>query len=277
MEQNENFLKKLWRYLNFIWALPLLGIILVSVFNLDFSSLGTFGDFVAGTTVPLLTFVSFLAVVGTLRMQKDQLEMQRQELQNSIEEMQATREEIKEQGKTMAIQRFESTFFNMVNLHNEIVKTIIDKSSSSGNIIGRAVFPIIFNLFKNKYNDLLRNGSLNGAHEIERVRQAYNEFFVNREFQLGHYFRNLYRIIKFIDEATLSDEEKRNYIGIIKAQLSSYELAILLYNGLSENGENFLPLMRKHNLLDNLNPKLLILFDTHYNLYKNKVNEEVLL
>ena len=252
---------------------------MVYVFKIDFSVLGPFGDFASGTTVPLLTFVSFLAVVATLRMQKDQLEMQKKEIQNSIVEMQETRKEMQEQSKTLSIQRFESTFFNMVNLHNEIVKTLSEKNhfaEETGELyfVGRQIFPSAFNEFRYIHNELLTSGNLTGATEIERIQQVYHQFFENRESQLGHYFRNLYRILKFIDEAPLMDGEKRTYVGIIKAQLSSYELALLLYNGLSNQGNKFLPLMQKYNLLDNLNQSLLIMCDTHYQIYKTYGKED---
>jgi hypothetical protein len=260
-------LETLWMCLKFVWVIPLLGIILVFGADIKFNELGPFGDFIAGTTVPLLTLVSFLAIVVTLRMQKEQLEMQRQELQNSIEEMRATRREFEEQNKTMAIQRFETTFFNMVNLHNEIVKSMV-VNEGYGEIGGRKVFSALCRVLSDEYSLLLHTHRFNGKPEIERIRMAYNEFFESRESILGHYFRNLYRIVKFVDEFDrLSFKEKKTYIGIIKAQLSSDELVLLFYNSLSTQGTKFLPLIRKYNLLDNLNQQSLILA-SHYKVFQ---------
>jgi hypothetical protein len=67
----------------------------------------------------------------------------------------------------------------------------------------------------------------------------------------------MYRIVKFINESENSEAEKSNYVGILKAQLSSYELVLLLYNGLSDHGEKFYKLIRQYNLLDNINIDLL--------------------
>ena len=47
---------------------------------------------------------------------------------------------------------------------------------------------------------------------------------------LDHYFRHLYRIFKYIDDAdknTISDEDKYEYAGIVRATLSQYELIML--------------------------------------------------
>lgn len=50
----------------------------------------------------------------------------------------------------------------------------------------------------------------------------------------GHYFRNLYQILKIIDNHQASEEEKKKYSNILRAQLSSSELAILMINYLND-------------------------------------------
>ncbi|MBK8344630.1 MAG: hypothetical protein IPL12_15845 [Bacteroidetes bacterium] len=42
---------------------------------------------------------------------------------------------------------------------------------------------------------------------------------------MGHYFRNLYHIIKYIDNSNI--ENKRTYTNFVRAQLSSHELALI--------------------------------------------------
>lgn len=90
MKDNNRFLykefNKLWWILGFIWILPAAGIIFVLVINIDFSSLGPFGDFIAGTTVPLLTFISFLAIVITLKLQREQIDNQRRDFQEQLKQ-----------------------------------------------------------------------------------------------------------------------------------------------------------------------------------------------
>jgi Putative phage abortive infection protein len=250
----------------------LAGIILVKEAKVDFTTLGPFGDFLAGSTVPIFTLVSFIGLILTLRMQKQQLEMQRKELQNSILEMQETRREIKEQGQTMALQRFESTFFNMLSLHNEIIKSLSARDLINAGGVAkteRAVFPYMLEYLKRKHSSFVVNNKIQNQPPIFQIRTAYEEVFKVYEAQLGHYFRNLYRIVKFVDEAQIDEKEKNTYIGIIKAQLSSYELTMLLYNALSEHGINFLPLMRKYNLLDNINKELSNITGQDYELYKD--------
>ena len=54
-------------------------------------------------------------------MQHEELGLQRKELAQTNEELAAQREEFAAQTKTMKIQRFENTLFNMLSLQHDIV------------------------------------------------------------------------------------------------------------------------------------------------------------
>ncbi|MEG0890017.1 MAG: putative phage abortive infection protein [Bacteroides sp.] len=85
-----------------------------------------------------------------------------------------------------------------------------------------------------------------------------------------HYFRHLYRIVKFVDESPLlagGFDDKYQYVSMVRAQLSRHELVWLFYNGLSNNGKDkFKPLIEKYSLLKNLRIRLLAAKE-HKNLY----------
>lgn len=262
-------LKTLWKLLNLAWILPLFGIILVNLGNINFDKLGPFGDFIAGSTVPILTFVSFLAIVITLTMQKEQLEMQREELRNSIDEMQATRKEFEEQNKTLSKQRFDNTYFQMISLHNNIVSSLYFNGQNPKT--GRSALPRYYHELKSQYQILQMQQEFNGKDEISRIRMTFAKFLEKYEGELGHYFRNLHHTLKFLDESDIDDKE--TYIGIIKAQLSSHEQALILYYSLTILAYDFLMLIKKYNLLQNLNPNTLIL-DTHFEeVYKEMIED----
>lgn len=87
-------LKTLWLLLILILIFPPVGYFLVRQVGWSFDDLGPSGNFIAGTTVPILTFISFLALVITLRVQMQQLKLQSEEVKASIEEIKATREDI---------------------------------------------------------------------------------------------------------------------------------------------------------------------------------------
>ncbi|ULM98821.1 hypothetical protein L8956_09100 [Peribacillus frigoritolerans] len=94
---------------------PVLGWILVKEKGVEFGDLGTFGDFLGGSTVPLLTFITILLLIRTIRIQSNQLDVQKDEFTLLREEMASTKEALQEQGKTAKIQRFENSFFIQIN------------------------------------------------------------------------------------------------------------------------------------------------------------------
>lgn len=56
---------------------------------------------------------------------------------------------------------------------------------------------------------------------------------------LGHYYRHLFHTVKFIvnyDETLVSKQQKKNYLRLLRAQLSNHEQALLFYNWLSNYG-----------------------------------------
>lgn len=76
---------------------------------------------------------------------------------------------------------------------------------------------------------------------------------------LDHYFRYLYRIMKFIDEYEYLDKNERyKYMGILRATLSPYELVFLFYNDLSKYGnEKVKPLIERYSIFKSLRKELL--------------------
>ncbi|WP_180802935.1 putative phage abortive infection protein, partial [Vibrio parahaemolyticus] len=75
------------------------------------------------------------------------------------------------------------------------------------------------------------------------------EFWSVHDSELGHYFRFLYNIIKFLDE---SEHDAELYIKLLRAQLSDQELLILFYNSLTTQGQSFKKYIYKYHLLDNM-------------------------
>ncbi len=85
--------------------------------------------------------------------------------------------------------------------------------------------------------------------------EVYKILFRQLDTHLGHYYRNLYRIIKMIDEQKFSDDDRENYeikyfyTSIVRSQLSDYEIEWLFFNGLFDYGKKFKPLIQEYTLL----------------------------
>lgn len=239
---------------------------------------GTFGD-MFGSINALYSGLAFAGIIFTILLQKKELKLQREELSD-------TRKEFEIQNKTLRLQRFENTFFSLLTLHHQIVdsididiekvqsitglmriKDVIEKGPSFDRITlkGRDVFK---EMYEKMVSELRGKESLNAD---------YLSFYEKVQTDFGHYFRNLYRIIKLVDETEFhshlelgtsseatkyidlleytipNHNTKYKYTSMVRAQLSDYELLWLFYNCLSENGiEKFKAYIEKYSLLKNL-------------------------
>ena len=90
---------------------------------------------------------------------------------------------------------------------------------------GREAIRHLAGKFRNKYTE-----SEHKESEGERIRDAYNEFHHTFQPHIGHYFRNLYQILRFINDSPSEVEDKKLYGRLVRAQLSSDELFLLFYN-----------------------------------------------
>jgi hypothetical protein len=225
---------------------------------------GTFGD-MFGAVNALFSGLAFASLIYTVWMQRQELSLQRQELELTRVELRGQKEEMKLQNKTFAMQRFENTFFELLRVHGQIVEAIDLQSTSRPTTKGRDCFKVFFSRFSDQFDRKLLTDQSELTLEI--CRSTYATFYQKYQHEIGHYFRHLYHIIKFVKESEIV--EKRQYTNFVRAQLSSYELAMLFYNGVSILGaEKFKPLIEEFALLKNLPTGLLIQPKTHPAFYR---------
>lgn len=99
----------------------------------------------------------------------------------------------------------------------------------------------------------------------------YEKYYGGHQFRLGHYFRHLFQSYKYLDNTPWLDIERRYVYGkMLRAQLSTYEQALLLVNSLSSIGMKWELSPEMSN--DNKNQQRLI---TKYNLIKNLPGEQL--
>lgn len=230
---------------------------------------GTFGDFVGGSLNPIFAFLGLIALLLTIILQS-------KELQNSTNELARSTSALKKQGELLDKQNFENTFFQMVKLHNDIINAIDLRKRSNNELLaqGRDCFKKFYERFQYKYS--VSSKDLSSEGDLTIIEDSYTKFFNEKQHEIGHYFRNLYVIFKFIDESNI--EDKKQYTRIIRAQLSTYEQALLFYNCLHSIGNRkFKPLIEKYELLENLDLDLLIQREKHISLYeKNAYGDQTI-
>ncbi len=225
---------------------------------------GTFGD-MFGAVNSLFSGLAFIGVIFAVLLQKKELELQRKELNLTREEIKGQKEQLKAQNETFQLQNFENTFFQLIRLHNNIVNDL-DTGSSSKPIRGRDCFEHCYNrILKTIFSRQKKVSSVTNKHVLD---ESYRRFFIKTQQEFGHYFRNIYSIMKFIDNSNI--ENKKHYFDILKSLLSTYESTILFYHSLSiYMPSEFKKLFQKYSIIDFVDTTKLLDKD-HIDLFLDK-------
>ena len=195
------------------------------------------GDFYGGFAGPLLTFLTFVGLLFTINLQ--------------LEESAESKKRNETQERSIHKQNFEMTFFQMLDIHTSIIADLHWKDAAGRVLNGRSCF-------EGYRDELFRLNSNNpqALPERQHLVYIYTIFWNTYRQALGHYFRYLYNLIRFVDST--DDIDKQRYIRIVRAQISDYELVIIFYNCLTARGEKLKGYVEKYTLLDNLAPELLL-------------------
>ncbi|MDP5291865.1 putative phage abortive infection protein [Oceanimonas sp. CHS3-5] len=222
---------------------------------------GVFGDFLGGVLNPILTFFTLFGLIVTIIIQRQELRLARNEYEKTADAL-----------STSAI---ETTFFNIIDLHHNIVDNLkVDLEELSDKAEAQKVIKgISSSILKAQIGASFASKSLKAqgrpvfeeilnylsieAKSPEESLERYKYIQNNHNHILGHYFRNLYQALKVIhnyDEEKLQPEEKRKYTSILRAQLSTKELALLFMNcieGVADSGQ-FKNLLIEFQMLEHL-------------------------
>lgn len=220
--------------------------------KLDFRNTGQIGDTIGGIMGPFVAIAAAILTFLAFWVQFKANEQQR---------------------KDIALERFESNLFQLIQVQEEITNNLQFSACDgndklhNANIPGRQVFRAIYEEKTRPFWGVKEGIAKKGITSYEEDKDIG---------ALDHYFRHLYRVFKYIDEAPIfeNDEKKKyDYTCIMRASLSQYELIMLFYNCLSSNGrEKFKPLIEKYAIFNNLRVELLAT-DSDKELYASKFQD----
>ncbi|AZA74767.1 putative phage abortive infection protein [Chryseobacterium indoltheticum] len=189
---------------------------------------GVFGD-MFGASNALFTGLSFVFLIITILLQRQDINDQQKELDR--------------QNKVMSTQNFETTFFNMINVHHEIVNSMQLTHNSTTVEKARGVFLYLFSVIYEKLDSEGNNFS-----------RVYLRYYLPLNYHLDHYYSNLYEIIKYIDESDiLTFNLKERYTSILRSQLSEHEKLMIFYRILYYKDSYFKVLLERYDILKNYN------------------------
>ena len=197
------------------------------------SNRGLFGDSWGGVNA-IASALAFAGVIVTLYLQNRDLNLQR-------EEMKLQREEFARENETFKYQRFENLFYNMLNLQQKIVEglryeyddeeyvtvplerggMVKDKRLKRQTVLGRDVFRYLFVdvpiTVLDQNNDPV---FINGYRKYLNLKGYANYESTLVPTCFDHYFRYLYKIVKFVDSQGFGFEERYKYISLCVQSLA---------------------------------------------------------
>lgn len=221
----------------------------------SFELFGSIGEYIGGVVGSFWALAGVILFYEALRFQRDELELQRAELKYQRSEiMEQTRQYII-QNQVLLTRKLETTFFQLLSLHNEIVSSIsissaeFRKYSHNGDKTAKGRY--CFHFYYERFGKIVRdNFDLTGVAASDKegledvLKESYRHLFQKFQEDLGHYFRNLFNLLTFVHKSKLHN--KKFYINLIRSQLSNYELLLLFYHSLSDYGVRLKPLLEKY-------------------------------
>jgi hypothetical protein len=168
---------------------------------------------------------------------------------------------IKQNENLTHVQSAENNILKQIEFHYKILERIeVNKKDA---------FRIMYENLKGNYGfEKGKSSTIEG-----KISVAFTKLYGEYGYLLGHYYRNLYRIVKNIsdiDETKIIGFDKKYYAKLVRAQLSEYEIILLFYNCIWVNDEDeFKTLIENYEFLEGINYSKL--FDRgHYKLYSEK-------
>lgn len=233
----------------------------------DPESWGQFGDFLGGLLNPVVGTITIVLLVRTLlsqeqaiRLQTEELTLARADFQQQLTETRLSTQALADQHQAIVRQSFEQAFFAWLQSYREFVTSL-----NAGQLQG---FQVLHHMAKGFASQRLEHVPdfprwatfhISGSplrstlqQRYETAQQGYEASYKSNHAILGPLLRSLYRLIDWIDKSPIHVNDKWHYVAIVRSQLTWPEMMIVAFNGTTERGQNFVPLIEKYALLDNL-------------------------
>jgi len=214
----------------------------------DTEDFGQFGDFIGGTLNPILAFLSFMALLYTIKIQTDELKLSREELEATRSELKESRiaqqeqsESLKLQNEATKLQMFENTFFQLLEEHNQLLNIILENNNKS------------FVRFSYIISDDIWEGKREyGFYPINKVLNDFKN--MNEEDnKIKKYFMILYQLLRFIDNQSIKNKiDGKEYTNILRALIDVSILEVLAINCISHNFVQYKNYIEKYALFEHL-------------------------
>ncbi len=241
--------------------------------SLDAATMGVFGDFIGGYIGQLISLIGICFLIATFRTEYARAKRERFEnrffqlLQlhrDNVDETEVKEVKgrkvfvlmIREWRWILNIIRYEA----QVNAEELTQRQLIEISflcmfygvgPNSSRMLRRSL-----DGFRGTFVDILEK-ALNSQGLKEEVREEKKLSYLpfeGHQSRLGHYYRHLFQMVRFVEANAPSDFAAQQHMSTIRAQLSTHEQALLLLNSLTPMGSPWwnLNLIERFRLVHNI-------------------------
>ena len=226
-----------------------------------------FGDFVSGTVGILFMLTATFFLFVTMAEQRQQTFEARVDNERS---------------------RYESTYFNMLAMLGNVI-TSVDANLKVSAPNGIDTINAYYRCIKKRYEidkkanteilELIDELSKDDTCiiRIQKLKEATADIFEHvvddLRCNVGYFYRYIYNAIMYVEGIKVIDEtKKKQYLNILKAQLSDEALALLMYDAMSKFAQNKEGFNKFKDVLDRLNffeniQESVLLERCHYKFY----------
>jgi hypothetical protein len=261
--QKPSFWRKYWgESLIIVFGLVCINLIFISkafrqTYTIDPTAAAQLGSFVGGYIGSIFALVSVVLLFSTLNNQRRASEKQHFETKY-FELLKMHRDNVAE------LEVGEASGRRLFVLLLRELRCVLEVLRPIAKAVGEpltqelalhvAYYSLFFGVGPNSSRMLRMSLSTFSTKFIEAVEQELNRPETKKQFQderkfgyvpfeghqsrLGHYYRHLYQMVRYVDQQTL-DIDKYEYVKTIRAQLSTHEQALLLINSLTPMGRDW--------------------------------------
>lgn len=222
---------------------------------------GVFGDYLSGTLGTVSAIIGLYYIYLSYR--------------ESLRKREEEKEEIK-------ISSFENKFFKLLEFYNQLVNDIIYDQHDSDYHGKKAIACYRTDVvsYLKRLLDSIEWRNPDKTKIQTEINDLYRRIYNGEVSSIGHYFRFVYHIFKYIDESNLLESQKLFYAKLFRSQFTADEMILLGINCLTEYGERFNLYIEKYSVLHRLmnEHELRALFTILYNpiaFGDEKINESL--
>ncbi|NOS91852.1 MAG: hypothetical protein HOP30_08015, partial [Cyclobacteriaceae bacterium] len=183
---------------------------------LSYEQGGQFGDRF-GATTSLFGGLTIVGLLYTIFLQREDLKIARETNRLSIEELQISNSRFAEQNKVLELQRFETTFFNLLNnLYNSRKKGSLQEAQE------------VHNQFYRSFN----NFDCLDIKELQIRFNAKSQNISTHDHYLNYYeqfVRTFYAITDRVVSEIINEHDQDKYFKILSVSMNSRDRLMLWY------------------------------------------------